>query len=63
MSATNSPDPQSPDCWRVVFGPSSAVLISKRMAPTPETASIEARLAIWLATGRWLSVQRVEEST
>ena len=46
--------------WRVVFDSSSAVLIPVSEAPTDETAKLQAKLKMWVLTGNWLPVERVE---
>lgn len=46
--------------WRVVFDQSNTVLIPKSKASSADAAKMEARLSIWVLTGSWLPVERVE---
>ena len=46
--------------WRVVFDTSNSVLIPKAEAQTKEIAGLQAKLRIWVLTGRWLPYERVE---
>jgi len=59
MSNSAAPGQSSNALWRVVFDQSNAVLVT---ALSAESARLEARLSVWLSTGRMLPVERVEKA-